>query len=69
MWVKAIDTIYPKAVAMASKPRYWSVAYPLVATLLVVSPEDKLLANWFSWIEAGVAKLKVCFLRASELWP
>lgn len=57
-WTKAIDTIWPRMTAMAAKPRYWSVAYPLHITLLAVSPEEKLSANWFSCVEAGVAKLK-----------
>ncbi|SPO19985.1 related to TAO3 - Transcriptional Activator of OCH1 [Ustilago trichophora] len=57
-WTKAIDTIWPRMTAMAAKPRYWSVAYPLHVTLLAVSPEEKLAANWFACVEAGVAKLK-----------
>ena len=57
-WTKAIETIWPRMAAMTAKPRYWSVAYPLHATLLAVSPEEKLAANWFACVEAGVAKLK-----------
>ncbi|SJX60360.1 related to TAO3-Transcriptional Activator of OCH1 [Sporisorium reilianum f. sp. reilianum] len=57
-WTKAIDTIWPRMTAMAAKPRYWSAAYPLHVTLLAVSPEEKLAANWFACVEAGVAKLK-----------
>lgn len=57
-WTKAIDTIWPRMTAMAAKPRYWSVAYPLHVTLLAVSPEEKLASNWFACVEAGVAKLK-----------
>ncbi|SNX81636.1 related to TAO3 - Transcriptional Activator of OCH1 [Melanopsichium pennsylvanicum] len=57
-WTKAIDTIWPRMTAMAAKPRYWSVAYPLHVTLLAVSPEEKLTSNWFACVEAGVAKLK-----------
>lgn len=57
-WTKAIDTIWPRMTAMAAKPRYWSVAYPLQVTLLAVSPEEKLASGWFPCVEAGVAKLK-----------
>ncbi len=57
-WTKAVDTIWPRMTAMATKPRYWTVAYPLHVTLLAVSPEEKLAANWFACLEAGVVKLK-----------
>ncbi|KAJ9476862.1 Cell morphogenesis protein PAG1 [Pseudozyma hubeiensis] len=57
-WTKAIDTIWPRMTAMAAKPRYWTVAYPLHVTLLAVSPEEKLASSWFACMEAGVAKLK-----------
>ncbi|KAJ1030345.1 hypothetical protein NDA16_001255 [Ustilago loliicola] len=57
-WTKAIDTVWPRMNAMAAKPRYWSVAYPLHVTLLAVSPEEKLASGWFACVEAGVAKLK-----------
>ncbi|GAK62348.1 cell morphogenesis protein [Moesziomyces antarcticus] len=57
-WTKAVDTIWPRMTAMATKPRYWTVAYPLHVTLLAVSPEEKLAANWFACVEAGVVKLK-----------
>lgn len=54
---------------MISKPRYWSVAYPLYVAVLCVSPEDKFLQpvgpvsnqgpgwSWFPCLEAGVARL------------
>lgn len=57
-WTKAIDTIWPRMVAMAAKPRYWTFAYPLHVTLLTVSPEEKLASSWFACVEAGVPKLK-----------
>ncbi|PWZ02702.1 hypothetical protein BCV70DRAFT_154018 [Testicularia cyperi] len=57
-WIKAIDTIWPRMIAMAAKPRYWSVAHPLHVCLLAVSPEEKLAAAWYPCVEVGVAKLK-----------
>lgn len=56
---------------MISRPRYWSVAYPLYVAVLCVSPEDKFLQSstssttqssnqgwsWFACLEAGVSKL------------
>jgi hypothetical protein len=59
LWAKAIETIYPKAKDMMSKPRYWHVAYPLVVTSLCVAPQDYFLKNWVSCFEAGLTKLKV----------
>ncbi|UZJ52359.1 hypothetical protein CBS101457_001679 [Exobasidium rhododendri] len=71
-WIKALDSIAPRAFAMLSKPRYWSAAYPLYVALLCVSPEDKFLQtstgttnkegqslgwSWYACLEAGVAKL------------
>lgn len=67
-WVKALDAITPRAFVMASKPRYWPVAYPLYVACLCASPEDKFLQNaagwnWFACVEAGVAKFKVSSAR------
>ncbi|KAK0561663.1 Cell morphogenesis protein PAG1 [Tilletia horrida] len=57
-WTKAVDTIWPRALQMASKPKYWSYAYPLHATLMAVSPGERFLAHWTSCIDAGTSKLK-----------
>ncbi|KAG9015079.1 Cell morphogenesis protein PAG1 [Tulasnella sp. 427] len=57
LWAKAIELMYPKANAM-TKPRYWSVSYPLAVTLLCVAPHDYFLRNWVSCIEASVGKVK-----------
>jgi hypothetical protein len=63
-WIKALETIGPRAFAMANKPRYWQTAYPLYVACLCAAPEEKFLQtgagwSWFTCIEAGVAKLKV----------
>lgn len=58
LWAKAIELMYPKANTM-SKPRYWSVSYPLSVTLLCVAPHDYFIRNWTSCIETSVGKLKV----------
>lgn len=59
-WAKAIEIIYPKAKDMASKPRYWHVAYPLVVVSLCVAPTEYFLRHWLSCFEFGLSKLKVC---------
>ncbi|KAG8901572.1 Cell morphogenesis protein PAG1 [Tulasnella sp. 408] len=57
LWAKAIELMYPKANTM-TKPRYWSVSYPLSVTLLCVAPHDYFIRNWTSCIETSVGKLK-----------
>jgi hypothetical protein len=59
LWAKAIEVIYTKAKDMVSKPRYWTVAYPLVVTSLCVGPQDFFLKHWLSCFDAGFGKLKV----------
>ncbi|KAL9939699.1 hypothetical protein V8E36_001516 [Tilletia maclaganii] len=75
VWTKAIDTIWPRALQMAAKPKYWNYAYPLHATLMAVSPSEKFLANWTSCMDAGTSKLKdrsarlpVLHVAARLLW-
>jgi len=58
-WAKAIEIINPKARDMASKPRYWHVAYPLVVVSLCVAPNEFFLRNWSTCFEVGLSKLKV----------
>ncbi|EPQ28778.1 uncharacterized protein PFL1_03581 [Pseudozyma flocculosa PF-1] len=57
-WIKGVDNIWPRALSMTAKPRYWSAAYPLTVALLAVSPAEKFLASWYTCIEMGAAKLK-----------
>ncbi|MCO5589979.1 hypothetical protein L7F22_043948 [Adiantum nelumboides] len=61
-WIKALDSIAPRAFAMISKPRYWSVAYPLYVAVLCVSPEDRFQQpsqawSWVQCLDAGVTKM------------
>ncbi|ESK91761.1 cell morphogenesis protein [Moniliophthora roreri MCA 2997] len=58
MWAKAIEMIYPKAREMATKPRYWNVAFPLVITSLCVAPENYFRKYWLGCFESAVSKLK-----------
>lgn len=59
VWAKAIETIYPKARDMMSKPRYWSAAYPLVVTTICMSPNNFFLRNWLNIFDAGITRIKV----------
>ena len=58
-WGKAIETIYPKAREMMTKPRYWQVAFPLVIISLCVAPQSYFLKHWQSVLELAISKLKV----------
>ena len=59
MWAKAIEAIYPKAREMASKPRYWNVAFPLAITSLCVAPETYFRKHWSACFEGTLSKMKV----------
>jgi hypothetical protein len=59
MWAKAIEVIYPKAREMATKPRYWNVAFPLAITSLCVAPENYFRKHWISCFDSLVPRLKV----------
>ncbi|KAL0069649.1 Cell morphogenesis protein PAG1 [Marasmius tenuissimus] len=63
MWAKAIEAIYPKAREMASKPRYWNVAFPLVITSLCVAPEAYFRKHWSGCFESTLSKMKEKSLR------
>ncbi|KAG6820914.1 hypothetical protein H0H93_009688 [Arthromyces matolae] len=64
-WAKAIEIIYPKAREMMSKPRYWSVAFPLAITSMCVAPQAYFLKNWVSCFDAACSKLKEKPLRVA----
>ncbi|KAF9255503.1 hypothetical protein L218DRAFT_912242 [Marasmius fiardii PR-910] len=67
MWAKAIESIYPKAREMSTKPRYWNVAFPLLITSLCVSPEVYFRKYWGGCFESVVGKLKEKSLRTPLL--
>ncbi|CAG8519511.1 8947_t:CDS:10 [Diversispora eburnea] len=57
-WVKAVEILYPKAWKMTLKQRHWSVAYPLVTTLLCVSQREFFLARWNECLYICIQKFK-----------
>ncbi|ORY25725.1 putative cell polarity protein [Naematelia encephala] len=63
MWSKAIGIILSRALAMAQKPRYWHVAFPLVVVSLSVSPREVFMQYWQSCIDSVLAKMKDRNLR------
>jgi hypothetical protein len=44
---------------MATKPRYWNIAYPLSVVSLCVAPRDYFQRHWYASVEASLGKLKV----------
>jgi len=58
-WSKAIDPIYVKAMKMSGKPKYTTVALPLITNLLCVSKKEFFLEHWFSIINTCFNHLKV----------
>ncbi|KIY63168.1 hypothetical protein CYLTODRAFT_494122 [Cylindrobasidium torrendii FP15055 ss-10] len=67
IWAKAIEIIFPKAKEMMAKPRYWSVAFPLVITSLCVSPETYFRKHWLACFDLVVSKIKEKSHRASSM--
>ena len=59
MWSKAITAILQRALDMATKPKYWAVASPLIVVALGVSPRDVLMQHWQVCIDGVSNKLKV----------
>jgi len=59
MWANVIAALLQRAMAMAAKPRYWSVAFPLVVVTLAVSPREVFMEHWQHSIDVIAAKSKV----------
>lgn len=59
LWSKAITLILQKALAAASKPKYWTASFPLVVVALGVSPRDLFMQHWQGCIDAILTKLRV----------
>lgn len=58
VWARAIAIILQRAMSMASKPRYWNIAFPLVVVALAVSPREIFLEHWQSCVEFITTKCK-----------
>lgn len=58
VWVAAMNTLLPRAQALAARSRYWGVAYPLWAMVLCASPPDVLVDRWSACVDSGLARWK-----------
>jgi hypothetical protein len=62
-WTEVLATIGPRLASMFAKPRHWSVAFPLTATLLCVSPAETFAAQWLQLVLPLQPKFKDRFQR------
>ncbi|KAK2627690.1 hypothetical protein QTJ16_002336 [Diplocarpon rosae] len=62
-WSEVLGTIAPRLASMSIKPRHWSVAFPLTATLLCVSSVETFSAQWLQLILPLQPKFKDRFAR------
>ncbi|BFZ58482.1 Cell morphoproteinsis protein PAG1 [Savitreella phatthalungensis] len=60
-WVEATGVLYPRAVKMLEKGKYWDVAFPLCCTVLCVSPQQQFSSRWYPLLEANASRLKEKF--------
>ncbi|PWN23960.1 hypothetical protein BCV69DRAFT_279866 [Microstroma glucosiphilum] len=70
-WQKAMDIVGPRAYTMATKPRYWPIAYPLYVATLCGSSDDTFSQGfagagnwgWTTCLESALPRLKDRNLR------
>ncbi|PWW76503.1 hypothetical protein C7212DRAFT_38346, partial [Tuber magnatum] len=57
-WQEFVNLLHPKLNDMMTKPRHWHTAFPLVGTLLCVSPHEFFAQCWLPLIESNLPKLR-----------
>lgn len=57
-WVEVTETIWPKALSMIAKPRYWTSGFLLGTAILCASKEDVFLHDWWAYLETSFPHLK-----------
>ncbi|RFU32893.1 hypothetical protein B7463_g3440, partial [Scytalidium lignicola] len=62
-WTQVVQTISPRLALMFAKPRHWSVAFPLTATMLCVSPAETFSVQWLQLVLPLQPKLKDRYSR------
>jgi hypothetical protein len=62
-WTEVLGTIGPRLASMFVKPRHWSIAFPLTATLLCVSPTETFATQWLQLVLPLQPKFKDRFQR------
>jgi len=67
LWAQATQTIYTKAVQMATKPRYIAYALPVICASAAASPEEQLMNNFNACSELCLNRLKDKSLRPAAM--
>ncbi|RDW69544.1 cell morphogenesis protein-like protein PAG1 [Coleophoma cylindrospora] len=57
-WTEVLGTVGPRLASMFVKPRHWSVAFPMTATLLCASPIETFSTQWLQLVLPLQPKLK-----------
>lgn len=66
-WIEFLSIVGPKLASMFVKPRHWSIAFPLTATLLCASPSESFSTQWMQLILPLQPKLKDRYTRVTCL--
>ena len=62
-WAEVLGNISPRLAQMFVKPRHWSCAFPLTATMLCVSPADTFANQWLQLVYPLQPRLKDRFTK------
>ncbi|KAL2281620.1 hypothetical protein FJTKL_11513 [Diaporthe vaccinii] len=62
-WVEVLANISPRLGQIFVKPRHWTFAFPLTATMLCVSPPDTFSSQWLQLVLSLQTKLKDRYAR------
>ncbi|KAK7748840.1 Cell morphogenesis protein PAG1 [Cytospora paraplurivora] len=57
-WAEVLGNISPRLAQIFVKPRHWSFAFPLTATMLCVSPPETFSSQWLQLVYQMQTKLK-----------
>ena len=57
-WSQMVRMVFPRALKLLEKARYWNVAFQLAITILTVAPRDLFVDRWYSFLEQNLNKLK-----------
>ena len=57
-WAEVLSAIGPRLAQMFTKPRHWSVAFPLTATMLCVSTPENFGARWLQLVMSLQTKVR-----------
>ncbi|KAF2273521.1 cell morphogenesis protein-like protein [Westerdykella ornata] len=66
-WRAVVETMRPRLALLLSKPKHWQEAFPLMVSLLCVSPTESFVAQWSSLALSIQPRLKERATRAVAL--